>query len=141
MAKSSLAETGKTRLTAAERRAEALRMKLAGATGPQIGKALGVTRQCVHKYLVQALAELNEATQDAAAQLRAIEDARLDARLLEINALIQTHRSDPDVLVKLDTRRGAISDARRRLWGLDAPVKADVTSDGEPIIFRVVYDS
>jgi hypothetical protein len=115
-------------------------MKLAGASGPQIGKALGVPRQRVHQYLVQALAELNEATQDAAAQLRAIEDARLEARLLQINVLIEAHRSDPDVLAKLDARRGAISDAKRRLWGLDEPSRTDLTSGGKAITaIEVIY--
>jgi hypothetical protein len=44
--------------------------------------------------------------------------------------LIQAHKSDPDMVAKLDARRQAISDAKRKLWGLDAPTKADVTSGG-----------
>lgn len=133
MAVNPLAQTGKTALTAAERRAEALKMKLAGATGPQIGKQLGVSRQRVHQYLVQALKELNEASLETTAELREIEDARLEARLLDANMLIQAHKSDPEMFVKLDMRRQAISDAKRKLWGLDAPTKADVTSGGEKL--------
>jgi predicted transcriptional regulator len=129
-----LAKTGKTRLTAAERRAEALHMKLAGASGPQIAAKLGVTRQRVCQYLKQALTELNAASLDAAAELRAIEDARLEARLLEANLLVQAHKADPDVFAKLDARRQAISDAKRRLWGLDAPTRTELTGkDGGPM--------
>jgi len=127
MTKGPLAETGKTRLTAAEKRAKAWEMTLAGMNGPQIGKALGITRQRVHQYLKQTLAELNKTTLDVAADYRAIEDARLEGRLLEINVLVQAHKRDPDIIAKLDTRRGAISDAKRKLWGLDAPDRSVIT--------------
>ena len=133
MAKTPLAITGQTRITTAERRAEAWRMTVAGMNGEQIGKALGVTRQRVHQYLKQTLAELNKTTLDVAADYRAIEDARLEGRLLEINVLVQAHKSDPDIVAKLDARRGAISDAKRRLWGLDATPSVDITSGGERV--------
>jgi hypothetical protein len=133
MTKGPLAATGKTALSAAERRAKAWELRLAGATLEQIGKQLGVTRQAVHYLLKRTLADLEKVNLDAAADLRAIEDARLEGRLLEISVLIQAHKSDPDMVAKLDARRQAISDAKRKLWGLDAPTKADVTSGGQRI--------
>jgi hypothetical protein len=33
-----------------------------------------------------------------------------------------------------------IMERRAKLLGLDAPTKADVTSGGQPLTFRVVYD-
>jgi DNA-binding CsgD family transcriptional regulator len=127
------ANTGKTKLTAAQKRAQALEMKLAGMTGAQIGAQLGVTRQRVHQYLTQALAELNEAALDSAAALRTIEDMRLEERRLRIMKLLADHKADPDVVAKLDARLDAISAAKRRLHGLDAPAKTDITSAGQRI--------
>jgi hypothetical protein len=134
MAKNPLAQTGKTRLTAAERRAKAWEMRLAGATLEQIGVELGVTKQAAHGLLKRTLADLDKLNLDAAEQQRRIEDERLEKRHVRILALLQAYASEPDVVAKLDARLDAISSAKRKLWGLDAPTRTDVTSGGGPIV-------
>ena len=133
MAKTPLAITGQTRITTAERRAKAWEMRLAGATLEQIGNELGVTKPRIHQYIKQTLAELDKLNLDAAEEMRRIEDVRLEKRIVRINALLQKHAADPDLVAKLDARLDSLSTAKRKLWGLDAPARADITSGGERV--------
>lgn len=133
MTKPPIAQTGKTRLTSAERRRRAWELRLEGQTLQQIGDELGVTKQAVHRMLQKALDEAAQLNIEAAEELRRIEDERLERRFARIVDLMD-NKTNAKTLMELDSRLDAISTAKRKLWGLDAPTRTDVTSGGGPIV-------
>lgn len=134
MTKPPIAQTGKMRLTSAERRRKAWELRLEGRTLQQIGDELGVTKQAVHRMLQKALDEAAQLNIEAAEELRRIEDERLERRFARIIDLMDTYKTNAKTLMELDARLDAISSAKRKLWGLDAPTRTDVTSGGGPIV-------
>jgi hypothetical protein len=105
------------RVTAAERRREAIRLRRAGSTYDSIGAALGVTRSTARKLVVGEFDRLNLETGEAAQELRTLEAARLDEIQEAIwPRAVQGHLGAIDRVLKVMERRA-------RLLGLDAPTK------------------
>lgn len=112
------APTAKRKVTTAQRRTQAVALRVAGATFQQIGKQLGITDSAAHKLVVTALQEIATATNEQADTLRQIEIERLDLAILAIAQQVKAGNLGAiDRWVKL-------SESRRRLLGLDAPTRA-----------------
>ena len=112
------------RMNAADRRREALRLRLGGLTMQAIGDKIGVTKQRVGVLLQEANAELRKETVTDAATLREVETARLDAQLVSIwGEVLKGDIQANTLALKIAARRAA-------MWGLDV-THMDVTSAGE----------
>lgn len=107
--------TSHRRTEAAERRKQAMALRIAGASFAQIGERLGVSAQAAHKMIVVSLAEIAKQTAESAEQLRAIELQRLDA--LQASLWPDAMRGDEQ---KVD-RVLKIMAQRAKLLGLNAP--------------------
>lgn len=122
------APTAKRKVTAAERRQQAINLRMGGKTFQQIGEQLGITKQSAHSLVITALKEISTKTAESAEELRRMEMERLDF----MRNAIWGQVINGDVLA-ID-RALRISKRMAELLGLDAPTKSDVTSDGEKII-------
>lgn len=107
------------RIAAAERAANALRLRKAGVTYEMIASTLGYSsRQAAHRAVMRALD-------------RTIQEPAEDLRKLELERLAELQRVLWPKALEADTRSVdrvlAIMERRARLLGLDAPVRAEVT--------------
>ena len=117
-----------------EREEQALQLRIAGLTYKRIGEAMGISESGAYKAVMRGLHRLNEHVAENAEELRRLETERLNALLLAFWP--RARRGDEkaaDRVIRIGTRLAA-------LWGLDAITKIDVTTGGEPITFKVVYD-
>lgn len=110
-------------LEAAERRVKALEMRKQGCTYRQIAAALGVDLKQAHGYVSDYLKMLAEEAKESAEELRAIEIAKLDKAERECWKRLRA-ASDADA-AKLVGQIKSLSESRRKLTGLDAPVKIE----------------
>lgn len=147
-------KTDQVRIGAADRRQRALELRKAGASYRAIGATLGVSEAQAHRDVQDALARLAELELTSAAELRALEMARLDdLALTAARILAATHplvsggkvlsgftsegkpiglTDDGPKLAAIRELR-LISESRRKLLGLDAPAKVAPTNpDGTP---------
>ena len=126
-----MSSTEARRITAAERRAQALDLRLAGYSFEAIGQQLGISKQAAYKHVSTALETLHTQTDNSAEQLRALELERLDALLK--GCWTAASAGDPEstrVALKVLERRA-------KLLGLDAPTKTP-EDDGEARGYIVV---
>lgn len=119
-------QTEPQHIRAAENAAKALDMRIAGHGFRAIATALGVSLGSAHAYVSKALAELREVTAEKAEELREIELQRLDHLIQLATARMGADCSDADLAKLMNTVRG-LSESRRKLTGLDAPVKIETT--------------
>ncbi|MCB1773861.1 MAG: hypothetical protein KDI88_09610 [Gammaproteobacteria bacterium] len=113
--------TSARRAKAAERRREALKMRIEGKTLQQIGDALGITRQAAGKSIRAALIQLGEETREDSETLRALQQARIEHAIRMVWPDIENGRLTAiDRLVKL-------LDQQARLFGLYAPTRTALT--------------
>ncbi|MBP8128480.1 MAG: helix-turn-helix domain-containing protein [Candidatus Hydrogenedentes bacterium] len=106
-----------TRVTAAARRAEALRLRAAGKPYREIARVLGIGEASAWKLVKREFDRLNAATRETAHQVRQLELDRLDA-LHE--ALWPSAKSGNTQAIFAALR---IMERRAKLLGLDAPTK------------------
>lgn len=106
--------TAPRRVTAAERRKQAVLMRQAGATYEAIGEKLGISPQAAHKTVDKALTKTQRETSEAADKVRQIELSRLDAMqaALWLSAVKGNHGAVDRIL--------RIMERRARYLGLDA---------------------
>ena len=120
---------------AAERRIKSLELRKNGATYRQIGVALGVSYETAHRDVMRELAALAAQAHGHAEDLRALETERLDMVLLSLAKSVRDGN-----LGAID-RWVRVSESRRKLLGLDLPVKQEVTgADGTPLAFTIRID-
>lgn len=124
-------KTSARRIKAAERERQAVRMRLAGATYEDIASSLGISRTGAFKAVSRALAMVREKTSEDAEMLREIERQRLESLILAATPAA----GKGDIMAIESVRR--LSESLRKLLGLDAPARQDVTSSGERIVFEV----
>lgn len=119
---SSQRANSRRRVTETARQAQALQMRLTGATYEQIGMAMGVHKSSAWKLVEHAM---ERTIQEPADNVRALEVRRLDRWLFAINTQILAGQLEfLDRGLKIMARRAA-------LLGLDMPVKvAPTTPDG-----------
>lgn len=126
-------ETRGRSVAAADRRIRAVELRIGGSTYKEIGEALGVSHNQAHKDVMAALKERSEQLIGKAAELTALEDAKLDeldADLARIQRRGNGNDEEPltpmQVAGVIDQRR-KVSESKRRLHGLDAPAKTAFT--------------
>lgn len=105
------------RVRGAENRAKCLELKKQGLSYEKIGKRLSLAKATVVEHVRRGLAELAEATRDAADDLRQLELERLDGLYERLVPRIK--KSD----VRAIEAGVRLILARARLLGLEAPVK------------------
>ena len=124
--------TSARRVQARERERLAAELRKRGASLAQIASELEVSVPAVHKMLKRVMARQVELADESLAELRAMEVERIDALLLAVwpKAVGGSGREPSlgaiDRVIKLSKRRSEI-------LGIDAPLKQDITSGGEPI--------
>ncbi len=122
------ASSGRRAVTA-ERRARAFALRKEGKALRAIAAELGVSHEMVRRYVRDGLADLNRSRLDDATELRALEEARLDG-LLEGLWSPATTGDEKAAAVAL-----RVCESRRKLLGLDAPTKSEITGkDGAPLV-------
>lgn len=110
-----------------EREEQALKLRIAGLTYRRIGEAMGISESGAYKAVRRALRRLNERVAESAGELRRIEMERLSALHLAFwPRARQGDEKAADRILRIDA-------AVRALWGLDAPIKTDVTTDGQSL--------
>lgn len=125
-------KTSPRRLSAVERQADALELRKAGVTLAAIAERLGYRGPSSADSAIRAA--LKKTLQPPADEVRELEIERLDALLLALwPQARQGNQGAIDRVIKIMERRA-------RLLGLDAPVRTDVTSAGNEIAIRVVYE-
>ncbi|MCB1809624.1 MAG: hypothetical protein KDJ99_32010 [Candidatus Competibacteraceae bacterium] len=117
-----MSSTEARRITAAERRAQALDLRLAGYSFEAIGQQLGISKQAAYKHVSTALETLHTQTDNSAEQLRALELERLDA-LLKGCWTAATAGDSESTRVALK-----VLERRAKLLGLDVSTR---TSEGD----------
>jgi len=115
-------------LKAAERRAEAFRLRKQGRSYSAIGSALGCSKQYAHRMVQKELSAIERLTETRAASLRALESERLDRAQESIWTEIEAGNLGA---VSTFLR---ISERRSKLLGLDAPTSIQHTGP-VPITF------
>jgi hypothetical protein len=123
------------RVRAAQRRREALELRMAGATYQDIGEVLGVSKTRAIKAVQEALRELQDLTVEKAEELRSTELARLE-RLQRVVWQRAIGTADQPASDKAVWRVLQIMERRAKLLGLDQPVKVEQT--GGPMEIRIV---
>lgn len=125
-----MARTSRRAIEAANKKADALLMREAGATLQQIGdKHYRGDRSNAHRAITEALAER---AAENVEEVRQLENARLDAMQLGLwkNATRGDHLASAAVI--------RIMERRARLNGLDRPVQTEEVGAGN---VTVVFDS
>ena len=126
--------TSARKLAAAEREKQATAMRLQGLTYLEIGERLGVTESAAYRAVKRAKARTEKVATETAEEIRATEDARLLLGIRSImSQILKGHIGAVNALVRL-------SESRRKLWGVDADPKLDITSGGKAVTFHVVYE-
>jgi hypothetical protein len=114
--------TSAHRIAEIERRTQALRYRKAGLSYEQIGAQMSITRQAAYQLVRKSLDSMQAENVES---LRTLENERLDDMLRAIYATAT--KGDTGAIDRILR----IMERRAKLWGLDAPVKQDVTSGGE----------
>lgn len=115
-------KTSADRFTAAERRAQAVELRMEGRTFDRIGAELGISRQRAYQLVSGALGKLQRETLDRVEEALALELERLDALQLAIY-----EKATAGDLRAID-RMLKIMERRAKLLGLDAPQKVAPTN-------------
>lgn len=114
-------KTSGRRVSGAQRRREALRLRIEGRTLQQIGDALGISRQAAGKHLKNAMAQLAEETREESELLRAIHAARIEHAISVLWPKVEAGSLGAiDRLIKL-------IETHSKLFGLFAPNKTALT--------------
>ena len=130
MANFSESKTSARRARGAERREQALRLRIAGRTYTEIATELGMSRAGAYKTIKGALDALNTQCVENATELRTIETERLTSVVADADRILRDpETSDANRLRALELKVRA-SESLRELWGLDAPAALDLTSGG-----------
>jgi transposase-like protein len=109
------------RITAAERRRQAMEYKVLGASLSQIAAKLGITKQRVHTIVAQELKKESEQTRLAAEQYRQLELNQLEK--MEFGIMQQASTGDVfaiDRMIKIHQQRATL------IPGLSVPQKHEV---------------
>lgn len=123
------------KLSAAERKAQAVNLRKKGLSYRRIADQLGCSKSIIAKDIKRELQDLREQTRSDVEELRQLELERLDAfQLFVSNAL-----SNGDVLPAID-RGLKISERRAKLLGLDAPIQIQVQQQVESAIDELLDD-
>ena len=127
-------KTSPIKVGAAEREKQAVQMRIAGADYQTIADALGMVKSGAYKAVKRALEKTRKDTAESVEELRQVEAHRLE-RLI-VSAMPQAIKGD---VQSIEVVR-KLSESLRKLHGLDAPAKTDITSGGKTISWREFID-
>lgn len=113
-----------TRITAVQRRIQALELRIAGKNFREIGLAMGFSEQRAHQLVSEELIRLNAERSEAAVEVKRLELERLDALLAGVWE--KAKGGDGPTIDRVI----AIMQRRAKLQGLDAPTKSVVAGSG-----------
>jgi len=124
---------------ASARRTQAVRLRMAGLTYEQIANQVGYSDKSAARHaIMRALTRLEA---ESVAELRALENARLDADEMVLRALISNTGLKPDVRIKAVNSRLHLAARRSRLNGLDAPMQVAISGGAEARLNDVLNDA
>lgn len=128
-----------TNLRALEKRADAIRLRIGGMSYDEIARRLGYSDRTGAFKAVEA--GRKAIISEPAEELVTMEAERLDAMLTESFDVLAEAKTagEGELILKAVDRVVRISESRRRLLGLDAPTRTDVTAAGAGSI-QVVFD-
>ena len=106
----------------AERREQALQLRMGGMSYYYIGQELGVSKSTAYLDVQKAIKEIQERYAEDALTVRTMEIKRLDIMMI---GLWEKASSGDNVSID---RVIKIMDRKAKLLGLDAPVKSDITN-------------
>lgn len=110
----------KSQAEIAEKRQKCLELRKCGGSFRYIAEQQNISLGLAHKYIADALSEINGLIAQDAEQLRELELQRLDTATLAIAKLVrQGHLGAVDRWLR-------ISERRSKLLGLDAPIQQQV---------------
>lgn len=111
---------------AAARRAQAVRLRLAGASYDQIAQVAGYSHKSSARQAV--MRALDRMEQESVNELRALENARLDADEVVLRSLINDAGLPAQRRIAAIDSRLRLAQRRARLYGLDAPVQVALSA-------------
>lgn len=112
----------------AQRQAKAVRLRLEGHSYQAIADMVPYADRSAARRAVETARQ--HIIEEPARELQAQELERLDDLLIRCRQVL-VDGGDPELVLKAVDRLVKISETRRKLLGLDAPAKSDVTSGGE----------
>lgn len=111
---------------ASARRAHAVRLRLAGLTYDQIARECGYSnKSAARQVVIRALTKIEA---ESVGELRALENARLDADERVLRGIIGGVNNKPADRIKAIDSRLRLSARRARLNGLDAPLQVALSA-------------
>ncbi len=114
-------KTSKTRIIAAERRIEALKLRRAGLSFEQIAQHLGISTARAYKLVSEELAKIRQCLSQETEGVRLLELERLDDLFRQsYSAAISGDLKGVDSCLRIMQRRAA-------MCGLDSPNKIEVS--------------
>lgn len=116
-----------SRLAKRSKAERALEMRKTGMSYRRIAAKLECGLSVAHGYIKEALAESAAAIQSSADELRAIELEKLDK--WEASLQLGIRDADPQVRAKSAAVLLKITESRRKLLGLDAPQKVELSGN------------
>jgi hypothetical protein len=111
---------------AAARRAQAVRLRLSGATYEQIAQVAGYSHKAAARNAV--MRALTKVEAESVSELRVLENARLDADEMVLRAILQDASAPARTRIAAVDARLRLSARRSRLNGLDAPVQVALSA-------------
>src|SRR5262245_22503491 len=115
---------------AAERRIKATELRAAGLTYRQIGAQLGVTHTSARNYVVAGLRAARFDLEKVGKEYVLLELERLEAPVVELVKQIKSARLSPSELCQVVDTIRKLSESRRKLLGLDEPLKSELDHRG-----------
>ena len=132
MANFSESATSARKLKGAERREQALRLRIAGRSYPEIAAELGMSQSGAHKTVTVALAGLRVRCNESAEQMRTLETERLIGVIRDADEILRSPETGEAGRLRALELKIKASESLRKLWGLDAPTRiAPTTPDGD----------
>ncbi len=133
--------TAPIKVTTATRRAEVMRLRMAGLTYEEIGQRLGISNVAAYQHVKRGLEVARTKLVEAADSVREQELRRLDRALVIVMAAMtpkQGASAGPDQLAAID-RLIKIMERRAKYLGLDAPSQFEhAAPGGRPLLAPVI---
>lgn len=128
------AKAGATTARVETMRREALRLVNQGYSVPEVGEALGVTRQRAWQLVSEELDAVKAETHEDALAWRLKLTARHEARIKQLEAVAAGARTNVEAVAALDKAR-AVDVELGKLWGAYAATKTELTgADGKDLV-------
>lgn len=116
-------------LTAAQRQVRAVKLRQQGYGYREIARKLDCSLGTAHKYVADALAEIRDTCKEEAQVLRELEIAKLDEAERLVWQSLRKQGNKPAEVAMLAGSIKSLSESRRKLTGLDAPVKLETSGN------------